>query len=110
MPGLSAALVGIDQAGAGECSHQPIPECSGLRADLVRLQSGTVRDIPQVFSASRRWWRTGLAVGLPFIAMLLLWVGSKVQLNHLLPQKAWSPSCRLNRLAKGRRIAHCRAD
>ena len=87
VPGLSAALVGIIKRALANVPTNRYQSAAELRADLVRLQSGTVMDIPQVFSASRRWWRTGLAVGLPLIAMLLLWVGSKVQLNHLLPQK-----------------------
>jgi serine/threonine protein kinase/tetratricopeptide (TPR) repeat protein len=87
VPGLSAALVGIIKRSLANVPTNRYQSASELRADLMRLQSGTALDIPRVFASRRRWWRTALLFGLPVIAVLLLWIGSKVRLNNLLPQK-----------------------
>jgi tetratricopeptide (TPR) repeat protein len=87
VPSLSASLVGIIKRALANIPTNRYQSAKELRADLVALQSGTVLDIPRVFAPLRRWLRTMLALGLPLIALLLLWIGSKVHLTHLLPQK-----------------------
>ena len=87
VPSLSASLVGIIKRALANVPANRYQSAAELRADLVALQSGTVLDIPRVAARHRRLWRTVLSIGLPLIALLLLWIGSKVHLNHLLPQK-----------------------
>jgi serine/threonine-protein kinase len=87
VPSLSASLVGIIKRALANVPTNRYQSAAELRADLVALQSGTVLDIPRGFAPHRRWLRAALAIGLPLIALLLLWIGSKVHLSHLLPQK-----------------------
>jgi tetratricopeptide (TPR) repeat protein/TolB-like protein/predicted Ser/Thr protein kinase len=87
VPSLSASLVAIIKHALANVPTNRYQSAAEIRADLVSLQSGSVLDIPRIFAPHRRWLRAAFAIGLSFVALLLLWIGSKVRLTHLLPQR-----------------------
>jgi tetratricopeptide (TPR) repeat protein len=87
VPGLSASLVGIIKQALANIPANRYQSAADLRADLVRLQSGTQLDLPRVSRRNRRRWTVALVVALPILAMVLLLLTKKLRFPAILPQK-----------------------
>ncbi len=86
VPSTSPSLAGIIKRALSPLPANRYQSAADLRADLVRLQTGTALDIP-IIRRGRRWWWVALAVAVPALAILLLWAGSKARFASLLPEK-----------------------
>ncbi len=87
VPSLSASIVGIIKHALEPLPTNRYQSAAEVRADLVRLQTGTALDIPNTFAKRRRRNRSIFAVALIVIAAVLLWVGGKIRIAGLLPEK-----------------------
>jgi serine/threonine-protein kinase len=87
VPGLSPSLVGIIRCALANVPSNRYQSAADMRADLIRLQSGTALELPRVFAARQRWWKAALVLVLSLIAALLLWLGPRVRFAQFLPKK-----------------------
>ena len=77
VPGISEPLAAIILKAIAIEPKQRYATAEELRADLKRLQSGTVEGLPQAVRR-RRWWPIA-AVLVVALAAVLLWVGSGIR-------------------------------
>ena len=87
VPSLSASIVGIIKHALEPLPTNRYQSAAELRADLVRLQTRTALDIPNTFAKYRRRKQLIVAVALTVIAAVLLWIGGRVHIAGLLPEK-----------------------